>query len=103
MGKWTFALFIYRTWRGLVDLSIPRFEDKKNWHIHTLYNFYSTNGDDDDDNYDDDNDNDDDDDETRLLSIDTRFSHESVPSRSKSCVGEGQERIIKSSRPVGFI
>ena len=38
-----------------------------------------------------------------LLSIDTRFSHESVPSRSKSCVGEGQERIIKSSRSVGFI
>ena len=44
-----------------------------------------------------------DDDETRLLSTDTCFSHESVPSRSKSCVGEGQERIIKSSRSVGFI
>ena len=60
---------------------------------------------DDGDNYDndDDDDDDDDDDETRLLSIDTRFSHESVPSRSKSCVGEGQERIIKSSRSVGFI
>ena len=56
---------------------------------------------DDGDNYD--NDDDDDDDETKLLSIDTRFSHESVPSRSKSCVGEGQERIIKSSRSVGFI
>ena len=61
---------------------------------------------DDGDNYDNDNDDDDDDDdddETRLLSIDTRFSHESVPSRSKSCVDEGQERIIKSSRAVGFI
>ena len=57
---------------------------------------------DDGDNYDIDDD-DDDDDETRLLSIDTRFSHESVPSRSKSCVGEGQERIIKSSRSVGLI
>ena len=56
---------------------------------------------DDGDNYD--NDDDDDDDETRLLSIDTRFSHESVPSRSKSCVGEGQERIIKSSRSVRLI
>ena len=60
---------------------------------------------DDGDNYDNDDDDgdDDDDDETRLLSIDTRFSHESVPSRSKSCVGEGQERIIKSSRSVDFI
>ena len=57
---------------------------------------------DDGDNYDIDDD-DDDDDETRLLSIDTRFSHESVPSRSKSYVGEGQERIIKSSRSVGLI
>ena len=60
---------------------------------------------DDGDNYDNDDDDGDDDvdDETRLLSIDTRFSHESVPSRSKSCVGEGQERIIKSSRSIGLI
>ena len=60
---------------------------------------------DDGDNYDNDDDDgdDDDDDETRLLSIDTRFSHESVPSRSKSCVGEGQKRIIKSSRSIGLI